>query len=310
MFSTFIRVGVALFSAAILCSCGGNSVAETQQSTPEGLFSGQYLVCMLNPNNASSSTCPVPSPAPAALVPPNPVTCTQNVLTFVTSSGTFYTFYPSAANTALLTTADQGTLSFSGGVMSASTALEVNLPGSATLGCGTTAISPKGVYSYNMTGGYTVGQNISGSLIYPTADANGYFDTTTFSLSYNSDYQGVQNLATLAGTYTGNVGTSQNSEAATFTISPASVPANGGNSLGVSLLSGTGVSGCAYTGSVSPLYKGNGYSVVITAGPSPCLLPGQEFAGLIYLNTKTNILYSFAPNQARTDGIIFSGTRS
>jgi hypothetical protein len=209
--------------------------------------------------------------------------------------------------------------------MSASTALEVGLPvklSSDALFCGTlptptdSASKAKGiaaaggVYSFNLTGGYTVGVSIAGNLVYPTANVSGYFDTTTFSMNYDSDYQGVQNLATLAGTYTGNVGTSQNSEAATFTISPASVPANGGNSLGVSLLSGTGVSGCAYTGSVSPLYKGNGYSVVITAGPSPCLLPGQQFAGLIYLNTKTNILYSFAPNQARTDGIIFSGTRS
>jgi len=292
MFSTFIRLGVALSSAAILCSCGGNSVAETQQSTPEGLFSGTYNVTLTNPAAAT-------------------VTCTQNVLSFVEATGSIYTFYISAANPASITTADEGSLSFSGGAMSSSL-IEVNLPASGTLGCASAgnSISPNGVYGSSLVGAYNVGQNIGGTLNYATADANGYTNTTTFNLPYDTDYQGVQNLATLAGTYTGTVGTSQFSEAATFTISQASVPANGGNSLGVSLLSGTGASGCAYTGSVSPLYKGNGYSVVIASGPSPCLLPGQQFAGLIYLNTKTNILYSFSPNAARTDGIIFSGTRS
>ncbi len=292
MFSTFIRVGVALSSAAILCSCGGNSVAETQQSTPEGLFSGTYNVTLTNSASATA-------------------TCTQNVLSFVEVTGAIYTFYISPTNAALITTADQGTLSFSGGAMSSSI-MEVNLPGSKTLGCpaATTTTTPNGVYSASMVGGYNVGQNIAGSLTYAIADANGYVNTTNFNLPYDSDYQGVQDLATLAGTYTGTVGTSQFSETATFTIGPPSVPANGGNSLGVSLLAGTGASGCAYTGSVSPLYKGNGYTVVITSGPSPCLLPGQQFGGLIYLNTKTNILYSFSPNAARTDGIIFSGTRS
>lgn len=300
MLSTFIRVAVALSSAAILCSCGGNSVAETQQSTPEGLFSGTYAVTMTQSSSA------------------NKVTCAHNVLTFVEASGTVYTFYPSAADPAVVTTADQGSLSFSGGVMASANTLELNLPGSATLGC-PGAITPSGVYSYAMNGTYVVGSNLTETLIYPSADANGWTNSTTTlnnatppvtTMVYDIDYQGVQNLATLAGTYTGMVGTSQKKEAATFTISPPSVPANGGNALGVSLLAGTGASGCAYTGSVSPLYKGNGYTVLITSGPSPCLLPNQQFSGLMYLNAKTNILYSFAPNQARTDGVIFSGTRS
>ena len=316
MFSTFIRLGAALSCAAMLCSCGGNSVAETQQSTPEGLYTGQLQTTFTGPNvNPDITTSP-------------PANCTENVVTFAVATGSIYNFYPSTNNPAVLNAADEGTLSFASDAMSSSI-LEVIAPASVPFTA--TASQPTNPYASiasnfspmcdnftnnlaaaNLTGGYNTGVNLALVLTYSETDAAGWNNTTqttATTLLYDADYQGVQSLSTLAGTFNGYVSTSQFSEPASFTIDPASVPANAGNDLGVSVLIGTGASGCSYTGSVSPLFKGNGYSITISTGPSPCSLPQAQFSGLIYLNTSTNTLYSFAPNAGHTDGIIFSGTR-
>jgi hypothetical protein len=310
MFSTFIRLGAVLSCAAMLCSCGGNSVAETQQSTPEGIYTGDYKVSFTGPNTVNSSNTNVPT------------LCKENIITFAVATGSIYTFYPSTANPAVLNAADYGSLTFGGNAMS-SGLLEVIAPGSASVANGNSPFA--GIYSpmcdnftgnvasASMVGGYQTGVNLTETLSFTTSDSAGWSvsrTTDTPPLLYDADYQGIQNLSTLAGTYNGYVSTSQLSEPATFTIGPPSVPANAGNSLGVSVLTGTGASGCAYSGSVSPLYKGNGYTISISSGTEPCLLPQTQFVGLIYLNTKTNILYSFAPNPGHSDGVIFSGTRS
>jgi hypothetical protein len=163
--------------------------------------------------------------------------------------------------------------------------------------------------SPSLTGRYSTGVNIAGTFNYPVEiDPAGDFKSTRFNINYDSDYQGVQSLATLAGTYAGTVATSQYLEAATFTFGPASVSANLGD-FGVGIVSGTGASGCTYTGTVSPLFKGNGYTLELISGGSPCLMPTMQFSGLVYLNTTTGNLYSFLPNAARTDGLIFTGQR-
>jgi hypothetical protein len=311
MFSTFIRLGAALSCAAMLSSCGGNSVAETQQSTPEGLYTGNLKVSLAN---SAGTAVPFPNGS---------TTCTESVVQFAVATGSIYTFYPSATHPEVLNAADTGSLVFGGDAMNSSV-LQVIAPASVAGGSAVGSI-PAGLYTpmcdnftgnatvASMVGGYQTGVNLTETYTYGSTDINGYTNVTTTdatTLRYDADYQGVQNLSTLAGTFNGYVSTSQKSEPATFTIGPPSVPANAGNSLGVSVLTGTTASGCAYSGSVSPLFKGNGYTISMSSGTAPCLLPQTQFVGLIYLNTKTNILYSFAPNQGRTDGVIFSGTRS
>lgn len=233
------------------------------------------------------------------------------MLIFVEYAGVFYSFATDPASNTLISAAS-GSLSFSGGIMSSANVLQV-MPPSASTACGVAVSSINEVTNPNLTGGYSTGVNFAGTFTYPLAiDAAGNFQSTTFNINYNAGYQGIQSLATLAGTYTGTIGTSQFSEAGTFTFGPASVPANSGNQFGVGIISGTGASGCSYTGTVSPLFKGNGYSTLITSGGSPCRLPNTQFSGLVYLDTsKTpNHLYSFSPDQAHTDGLIFTGTRN
>lgn len=326
MFSKIIRLGVAITGAAILSSCGGSSgQTETQQSTPEGLFQGSSAV-YVNPTGALTTTTSSSGVVTAA---PN---CTQNMLVFVNFAASFYSFVtsPTASNPAAVISASSGTLGFSGGTMNSGNVIEVTPPNAdvsatAPLGtdCGVAITSAtytvKGVPETvnnettdpNLTGGYNTAQNIAGTFTYPAIiDAASDFKTTVFNIPYDADYQGVQSLGTLAGTYSGTVATSQLSETATFTFGPASVAANSGNQFGVGIVSGTGASGCAYTGTVSPLYRGNGYNLVLTSGAYPCMLTGTTFSGLVYLDTTHNLLYSFSPNGTRTDGLIFTGTRN
>ncbi|MBV8633306.1 MAG: hypothetical protein JO002_02345, partial [Burkholderiaceae bacterium] len=97
MFSTFIRLGAALSCAALLSSCGGNSVAETQQSTPEGIFTGDLNVSLTNSagtavNNPYSKT----------------QYCSDAVVQFAVATGSLYIFYPSTTNPAALNAASTG----------------------------------------------------------------------------------------------------------------------------------------------------------------------------------------------------------
>lgn len=332
MFSNFIRLGAALSATALLASCSsGSGQAETQQSTPEGLFEGQITAAF------TAGTAGVAAPG----------NCTQNTVMFVDYAGVYYMFTSPATASGLPTpnqapvvlSASSGSMTYSGGTAGSSNVLEVVPPNAGTV----SATAPNGTYcgvpitysgetigsvqqvnnatsSPTFTGAYNTAQNISGVFTYPLAvDTNGDFKTSTIGdlpsnssnnyLTYNADYQNVQDLGTLAGTYTGTVATSHFSEAATFTFGPASVAANSGNAFGVGLVSGTGASGCTYNGTVSPLFKGNGYTLLLNSGGPPCVLPTNQFAGLVYLYVKGNQLYSFSPNAARTDGLIFSGTR-
>ena len=119
MLSTFIRLGAALSCAAMLSSCGGNSVAETHQSTPEGIYTGDYKVTFTGPNTLNAANVTPPS------------LCKVNIVTFAVATGSLYTFYPSTANPAVLNAADYGGLSFGGDSMSSSM-LEVIAPGSVS----------------------------------------------------------------------------------------------------------------------------------------------------------------------------------
>ena len=332
MFLSIVRVGVIASAALVLSSCGGSSgQAETQQSTPEGLFTGGYGSCTTLFSGASIATTTAataactqytpPASAVAAAIaagnPPPPIAqLQQNMVMFVVANGGFYLFYTEPGTYSPIVGAMQGTLSFGGGTMSATNVLDVNLQDK-------TVFDPTAGTAPTFNGGYTTGVDVSGYFSYPVpvavnpaqlpsgTNVVGYNQVVGFNLPYNVDYQGVQNLGTLEGTYTGIVGTSGSGmyDSATFTFGPASVPANSGNQYGVGTLTGTDLAGCTYTGTVSPLYKGNGYTTNITSGGYPCRLPNTQFTGLIYYDTTNNLLYSFAPDTARTDGLIFTGSR-
>ncbi len=119
----------------------------------------------------------------------------------------------------------------------------------------------------------------------------------SFEAAYDSDYDTPARLATLAGTYRGNVAFSGGAEAATVTIA-----ADGS-------IGGQGVSGCKVTGTAAPHAQGNVYDLTLRFGGAPCLFADQTFQGIVYYRSAQRRLYAAAPNADRTDGVLFVATR-
>lgn len=199
---------------------------------------------------------------------------------FVVNTGAYYLFYSEANNPGVIAGALQGTSSQSGGTFTSSDAIDVNLEG-------------QGVVAATVAGTYVTAQSFTGTVTYATATRN-----FTVADTYNpAGYQAAANLATLAGTYSGTGGTSATREAHSLSISASGA------------LSGSGAGGCAYTGTILPLAKGNGYVLSISFGAAPCAFPSLHISGLAYLDSEKNRLYASGLLSDKTDGFVFSGTK-
>lgn len=140
----------------------------------------------------------------------------------------------------------------------------------------------------SLSASFTERSSISGTV-------SGGVPAVSFTGTYSSAYGNAPSLAAAAGTYTGVVGFSGGSEAAT-----AVVAANGA-------ITATSVGGCNLSGTAGLHASGNVYDVTITVGAG-CVFPAATvFTGHGYLNG--NVLHSIVMNPGLTDGLIFSGTR-
>lgn len=146
-----------------------------------------------------------------------------------------------------------------------------------------------GVLNATFAGTYVAKRSISGAVFYPHS-------SVVFGGTYSSDYEVKPSLATIAGTYTGQVASPAGVQSATFTI------ANTGT------VSGS-ASGCVATGQFVPRADGNAYNATITFGAAPCIFAGQTFSGIGYYNSATRRMYAAAPNAERTAGVLFAGTK-
>lgn len=201
----------------------------------------------------------------------------RTVVGLVLSDGLFYFFYSSDGNPATIAGVIQGSGSTNGGNFSSSNAKDFNLEGA-------------GILDASVSASFSTKQALNGSVTY--ADGG-----STFTSTYNSDYEVTPSVPTLAGTFAGQVASSLGVENATVRI------ANNG------ALSGTGASGCAITGSVKPRTDGNAFTTSISFGGAPCYFANQTFTGISYFDAATKRLYSAAPNSVRSDGVIFVGTK-
>lgn len=200
----------------------------------------------------------------------------RTVTGIVLSDGTYYVLYSAVGNPNLIAGVVQGNGTSSGGTFTSGNARDFNLEG-------------LGVQSANVTANYTQRQSLNGSIAYNVG-------TTTFASSYSADFEVVPTLATVTGTYTGQVALSVGVQSATVTV------------LGNGALSGTG-GGCAFTGTAAPRTDGNAYNISITFGGSPCLFANQTFVGLAHYDATRRLLRAAAPNASRTDGVLFVGTK-
>lgn len=221
------------------------------------------------------STPAGPSPAQGLWI--GTTTTNRTVTGLVLSDGSYYVLYSLVGNAAVLGGAVHGNSSASAGTWSSGDARDFNLEGA-------------GVLSASLGGTYSTKQSIAGTVTYASGAS------TNFSGTYSSNYETTPTLPALTATYTGTVAFSQGAQPLAITVTPS------GN------VTATG-SGCTSTGTATPRNDGNAYNFAITFGPAPCFFAGQTFSGIAYLDAVAKRLYAAAPNAARTDGVLFVGTR-
>lgn len=190
--------------------------------------------------------------------------------------GTYYVLYSVAGNPAVIAGAVQGTGSTSGSTFASSNARDFNLEG-------------LGVNSATVSATVSTRRAFAGTITYANS-------AVTFNSTYDNDFETTPTQAAIAGAYTGSVASSAGVQAASAVIgADGALTANS--------------AGCAATGTVTARSDGNVYNLAITFGPAPCIFPGQSFSGIGYFDSTAQRFYGAAPNAARTDGVLFVGTK-
>jgi hypothetical protein len=196
----------------------------------------------------------------------------------VLDDGTYYVLYSVPANPNLIAGVIQGNGTSKNGSFTSSNARDFNIEG-------------LGVLSATISGSYVERQSLSGSISY--SGVVGATFTSTFDPAYNT----TPSLASLAGTYTGQAGSSGSVQSATVTVASTGV------------FTGVAADGCSFTGTATPRVRGNIFDQSITFGVAPCELAGSTLAGIAYLDVPNSRLYAAAPTSNRADAVIFSGTK-
>jgi hypothetical protein len=205
-------------------------------------------------------------------------TATNRTITgLVLSDGSYYVLYSSVGNAATIAGVLQGSGSSTGSTFSSSNARDFNLEG-------------LGVLPGSVSANFTSRQSFSGSVAYTGGG------TTAFSTAYDANYEVSPSLTALAGTYTGQAAMSAGVQSAVVTIASSGAISSSSN-------------GCTMTGVATPRVDGNAYNVSLSFGASPCFFANQTLSGVAYFNAATKRIYSVTPNAARSDGLLFVGTK-
>jgi hypothetical protein len=203
----------------------------------------------------------------------------RTLTTAVLDDGTYYFFYSVAANPNQIGGVIQGTgISNNGSFTS---------PNTKDFGIGVTELDA------TLSTTYVARQAFNGSIIYSAAGMG----TVTFTSSYNTAYDTQQTVASLAGAYTGQAGSSGGIQTANVTVA-----ADG-------TFTGTEQSGCTFTGGATLRTRGAVFDQSITFGGPPCFFAGSTLQGIVYFDIPTRRLYMATPNSSRTDSGIFFGTK-
>jgi hypothetical protein len=197
----------------------------------------------------------------------------------VLDDGTYWFLYTAVGNDAVLGGAVQGNGTSSAGKFSSSNGIDFNLEG-------------LGINDFTLAGTYTASSKLGGTLTYASNATN------TFTSTYDTDYDLVPAVATVAGTYTGTgVTATSGAEAATATIT------SGGT------INGTSAFGCSFTGTAAARSKGNVYNVSVTFSGGDCANGNATVTGVAYYIASQRGLVVTALNGARTNGFIFEGVK-
>jgi len=196
----------------------------------------------------------------------------------VLEDGTYWLIYSPVGSSTVIAGVAQGTSTSSNGSFTSSDGKDFNLEG-------------LGINNFTVAGTYTAKSTIGGTLTYAPSG------TTTFTGSYDTDYDLTPSLAAIAGTYSASAATSGGIDSATVIIS------------GTGAISGVGASGCSFTGSATPRTKGNVYNVSVTFGGGVCANGTSTVTGVAYYDASSKQITSAALNSGRTNGFIVVGVK-
>lgn len=199
----------------------------------------------------------------------------RTVNALVLDDGVYWALYSEASNPSIIAGVVQGDSSSQNGAFTSANARDFNLQ--------------TGILEATINGSYAMKQSLNGTIAYQTSGQS------TFTMTYDSDYDLTPDMNAVAGTYTGFVTASE-----TVTVVVSTNGAIAGNSS----------NGCTFSGSFSPRTHGNVYDVTITFHGEPgCTLGTETVNGIAFYDAVTKQLRSAALNGNRTDGFVFIGTK-
>ena len=202
----------------------------------------------------------------------------QTLTAAVLDDGAYYFFYSVVANPNQIAGVIQGTGTSNNGSFTSSNTKDFGI----------------GVAVRNATisADYAARQFLNGTIPYSGAG------TATFTSSYNPAYDTTPTVASLAGVYNGQLGSSGGAQTANMLVQ-----ADG-------TFTGNEPNGCTFTGTVTARTRGNIFDQSITFSGTACSFAGSTLLGIMYFDIPTRRLYTAAPNSLRTDAAIFFGPRT
>lgn len=144
------------------------------------------------------------------------------------------------------------------------------------------------IFNFSVNSQFAEMESIAGTVSYPGGGV-------TFAGPYDPTFDNTPTLAAVAGSYVGEAVSSGGNELASFTITSGGV------------FSGSGESGCSFTGSITPRTDGNVFNVAITFNGGVCVNGSTTIRGIAVYEPETQGLLSAALNNSRTDGALFFG---
>jgi hypothetical protein len=203
----------------------------------------------------------------------------RTITGLVLDDGSYYVLYTVVNNPTLVAGVIQGSGTSSNGSFTSSNAVDIS-------------IESRRVVPGAVSASYVQKQSFNGTISYPSLNG-----TSAFTSIYSADYEIAPSLSTIAGTYNGTSGSASGAESAAITVSSTGA------------ITGSGSSGCSFTGTIAPRAKGNAYNASITFGGSPCLFANQTITGGAYYNAEVKRLYAVGLPSNRVNGMVFVGTK-
>lgn len=196
----------------------------------------------------------------------------------VLGDGTYWGVYSTVADDNLVAGLIQGQGSTSGTAFTSSNGRDFNLEG-------------LGIQNLTLNAEFDEMTSFEGTARYSPSNE------VTFTATYDDDFELTPSLASVAGTFSGMAASSGGTESATLSISA------------VGAVTGSGSSGCTFSGTIAPRADGNVYDVSISFNGGTCVNGTATTAGIGVYDATAKQLIAAVLNGSRTDGAIFVGTK-